>query len=639
MIKRWSLENFKPIHGDLDLHLGKVTVLAGLNSSGKSSVLQSILLVQQTLANQSLEKALILNGNSVQLGTFDGVRNDRAPTGPIGIGFELSLAEERRRSPVQRSTRYSRLYRGSGDPMRSVTVAATFTGAAQPVLGESALEAVRVALECADVVVYNDVASFIQRTPASPLIDVPGDRVSPAEVHAHIQRIDEQETQTFLQGVRESFLRFVPYRDGDNYTVNISNKSAAKQPVQLLLAHLAHFLPNRFVAKFNIQQRQRREVSEAIQLYMISVFESDYPLSPFGRTVVEQLRSRPVDGDLGTRIKEIVEKTKSKPFPGGTAADLLQWAHNTSLRGRAKSAFTSDIQEAVYQSVIEDLHIDDETGNGLGLENTNSAYGAEFIEAATQEINSYFTSMIRYLGPLRADPQAAQGFAPSSEPDDVGSKGEYAAAVYDANKRQRITWWNPSSEQQVEGSLEEAMSTWVRHIGVAHRVSTREAGLSGVSWMIQSKPQLAERPLPAVGVGVSQVLPILVAGLLAPIGVLMLIEQPELHLHVQAQARLGDFFLGLARVGKQCIIETHSDCLVNQFRYHMVREGTETRESILIYFVEQDDQGDSRISSIQVSDSGNILNWPVGFFDESLHQESLITREAVLARAGRVRDA
>jgi predicted ATPase len=115
----------------------------------------------------------------------------------------------------------------------------------------------------------------------------------------------------------------------------------------------------------------------------------------------------------------------------------------------------------------------------------------------------------------------------------------------------------------------------------------------------------------------------------------MLIEQPELHLHARAQARLGDFFLGLTRVGKQCIIETHSDCLVNQLRLHMVKDGPSARENIAIYFVEQDERGDARFVPVEISATGNIVNWPDGFFDESLHQEDRITREAVLARANR----
>ena len=58
MLTRWMLENFKPIRERLDLPTAPLPVLAGLNSSGKSSFLQSILLVSQTLANQKLDEPL-----------------------------------------------------------------------------------------------------------------------------------------------------------------------------------------------------------------------------------------------------------------------------------------------------------------------------------------------------------------------------------------------------------------------------------------------------------------------------------------------------------------------------------------------------------------------------------------------------
>jgi len=285
--------------------------------------------------------------------------------------------------------------------------------------------------------------------------------------------------------------------------------------------------------------------------------------------------------------------------------------------------------------VAEQLSTSPHFNGSAGLETIRGQYELETLDSGARHITNFLTAMVRYLGPLRADPQTAQRFAPSSEPDDVGAKGEYAAAVYDANRAQRIVWWHPTEGNQVTSSLAEAMDAWVRHLGVAHRVSTAEAGLSGVSWMIQPLPESRERTLPSVGVGVSQVLPILVAGLLAPTGALLLFEQPELHLHARAQARLGDFFLGLSKVGKQCLIETHSDCLVNQFRYQIVSRSVSEEEDIVIYFIEQDEQGDAHFVPVEISERGNIVNWPDGFFDESLHQEDRITRASVLARTPR----
>ncbi|GHO97529.1 hypothetical protein KSF_075770 [Reticulibacter mediterranei] len=112
---------------------------------------------------------------------------------------------------------------------------------------------------------------------------------------------------------------------------------------------------------------------------------------------------------------------------------------------------------------------------------------------------------------------------------------------------------------------------------------------------------------------------------------MLVIEQPELHLHPRIQSRLGDFFLGLAHCGKQCVIETHSENLVNQLRYHMVQTSEQKQSRCAIYFATQDEQGTTTFEPVQISPRDNILNWPEGFFDETLLQQEQIT-EAVLRK-------
>jgi hypothetical protein len=74
------------------LELFPVTVLSGLNSSGKSTVIQSIRLIAQTLRNQSLGRPLILNGYDIQLGDFSSICNSRFLSQEIVIGFDLNAS-------------------------------------------------------------------------------------------------------------------------------------------------------------------------------------------------------------------------------------------------------------------------------------------------------------------------------------------------------------------------------------------------------------------------------------------------------------------------------------------------------------------------------------------------------------------
>jgi predicted ATPase len=153
--------------------------------------------------------------------------------------------------------------------------------------------------------------------------------------------------------------------------------------------------------------------------------------------------------------------------------------------------------------------------------------------------------------------------------------------------------------------------------------------------MIEPRAGAPPRPLPSVGVGVSQVLPILVAGLLAPSGGLLLFEQPELHLHARAQARLADFFLALAEDGVQCVVETHSETLVNQFRYRIVEHQASVAASTKMYFVSQNESGHATFERVTIDEFGSIANWPDGFFDETMLLQDRIMSVSLRQRARR----
>ncbi len=127
-------------------------------------------------------------------------------------------------------------------------------------------------------------------------------------------------------------------------------------------------------------------------------------------------------------------------------------------------------------------------------------------------------------------------------------------------------------------------------------------------------------------------------GLLAPENTLLIIEEPEVTLHPGVQARLGDFFVGLSKCKKQCLIETHSENLVSQLRYHIVQAGGMEKSDCMVYFVDQDEKGAAKFEQVEISPNGNILNWPDGFFDETMHQEDRITAASLRKRAHKVKN-
>jgi predicted ATPase len=119
-----------------------------------------------------------------------------------------------------------------------------------------------------------------------------------------------------------------------------------------------------------------------------------------------------------------------------------------------------------------------------------------------------------------------------------------------------------------------------------------------------------------VGFGLTYSLPIVVSCLAAPEGALLLLENPEAHLHPQGQAALGELISRSASDGVQVIVETHSDHLLNGMRLAVKRHQIERERVALHFFTRSIETGEASIQSPAVLDNGRLSNWPEGFFDQ-----------------------
>ena len=117
------------------------------------------------------------------------------------------------------------------------------------------------------------------------------------------------------------------------------------------------------------------------------------------------------------------------------------------------------------------------------------------------------------------------------------------------------------------------------------------------------------------GFGITQVLPIIVAALSIPRGSLMLIENPEVHLHPAGQALMGQFLADVAQSGIQVIVETHSDHVLNGVRRAVKAERIPAQD-VMIHFLRARAAGAPQVLSPALDNSGNIDAWPEGFFDQ-----------------------
>lgn len=124
-----------------------------------------------------------------------------------------------------------------------------------------------------------------------------------------------------------------------------------------------------------------------------------------------------------------------------------------------------------------------------------------------------------------------------------------------------------------------------------------------------------------VGIGVSQVLPVLVALLVAKPGQLVYIEQPELHLHPRAQAALANILADAAKRGVRVVIETHSELLLLAVQ-SLVAERQLSPDLVKLHWFTRGDDGMTKISSADLDEAGAFGDFPEDFSDVSLKLES-----------------
>ena len=158
-----------------------------------------------------------------------------------------------------------------------------------------------------------------------------------------------------------------------------------------------------------------------------------------------------------------------------------------------------------------------------------------------------------------------------------------------------------------------------RSSGLFDEISVRSFGKSdGDPFQIQirkfgKRRKGPWRNLTDVGYGVSQALPMLVEMLRPDAAGMFLMQQPEVHLHPQAQAALATLFCEVAAGGRQLVVETHSDYIIDRVRMD-VRDGKTglKPEDVSILYFEPGDL-DVKIHSIRLDEMGNVLDAPPGY--------------------------
>ena len=221
-----------------------------------------------------------------------------------------------------------------------------------------------------------------------------------------------------------------------------------------------------------------------------------------------------------------------------------------------------------------------------------------------------------YLNAERQGPRLNQDTHFYDYPN-VGFHGEYTAQIlsacnYDAVEESR------SYKQFLEGvRLQHYVNSWLRYILDGLEITSYTDPVSQISRMeISNRFSKEANVLPTnTGFGITYVLPIIVTGLLAPKGRLFIVENPEAHLHPAAQSRIGYFLAQIAGCGVNVVVETHSDHVLNGMQL-AVAASLISPEDVSINYLSIVER-EVRVQELSVLPTGEISQWPKGFFDQS----------------------
>lgn len=226
-----------------------------------------------------------------------------------------------------------------------------------------------------------------------------------------------------------------------------------------------------------------------------------------------------------------------------------------------------------------------------------------------------------YLGAERLGPRDVLG-ASAAEVADVGSRGEFVAQVLASAYRSAVSAGRLEGSKphaQMPGLLHQT-ERWMTKIVRPIQIDAEWFPNTSVTRLRFKAPgALTEwTRAPNAGFGISYALPIVVAALRAEVGGLLLVENPEAHLHPAGQSSIGGFLAQVAADGVQILMETHSDHVLNGIRV-AVADGRAalSPEQVAIHFFRAEGEDGPMLESMELRRTGQLSAWPAGFFDQT----------------------
>ena len=605
-LRSWALRDFKSV-ADADIDFAPLTVLVGANSAGKSTVMQSLLMVAQAADDAPSGGDFPLNGPLVELGDFADVCRAGCARG-ARISVACTVVPDG-----------AMAHAGGASPDTAIRWSVELDGNRTAETGAAVVRSAQLETRDVDGRAIVFAADRLRRAGGKGVPVTSARRRSdplPLSGAVATENADRGETRTRTGGLHHrGGIPTAIFSEADGNLVRVEVWVSRVRDGLLGGQRRGHTDWDRIRAAAGVDGGSATAMSENPETIKRAVLACDRMIE----TIVEGMRSPEGDG-----------------YPSGARAARLAAAVTDLRRDARRGGFADVLQRLVSDRKFVD-EILDRVGPGEPVarpaaDEPDAGSVVRRLQSAGSWLADFMAGRIVHLGPLRQDPQQQYPATQAGPRGSVGAKGEFALAVLHKHARRMVICPLDGGGYAEEMALSEAVNYWLGQLGLGCSVTTVQRPRLGLEPQVRMENVGRDLGLTGVGVGVSQILPVLVLCLVAEPGSVVLLEQPELHLHPGIQQRLGDFLLACVESGRQVIVETHSDHLVTRLRRRIAEDDTDSLcRSIAVVFAEREG-GRTTLRTLEPNRFGGLELWPAGFFDGGAEDARALVESAMRKR-------
>lgn len=647
-LRKWRLGSFKSINEASEVDLAPLTVIVGANSAGKSSLIQSILLMAQNATSQFREVTPQLRGNIelnsylVQLGTMKetvcdfSVRKNRKFSLEIG---GLWYTGDRPITHFQ-----NRALSGNRESRREATIEREVGGVILD--WETEFVPQDNNKDSGIAVVHESLASIFingkkeQSVTAKSRRQLPGFEVTRSKYeHFSFEHssILNSLNKIEIEGAKEDDSSRSYSEENDAVCFRAGLPVSGLKLVNIVDYIFQHQASLYYDAKDRGFEYEGTSLVETELMSTESLFETlesaaDAFLEELVKMARAILQQDQVADDMN--IAMLSKKVEQSPLimPQRIPfAYLVRPGRSDLYEDRKLEAdnFFALVRSKLNRQFANSEWIEKEVLCSADGRRTRAPIYKNSITASVIELwNRYLSESVLYLGPLRAAPKDTYGLGSGSVNSNIplGESGEYLAkTLFNERTPKRYPILENGELRPHRITLEEAVSAWYQELCITpdmeDSIQVQPPSRQGYQLSI------GQRTLANVGFGVSQILPVIALCLMAPPGSIVLLEQPELHLNPGMQQKLADFLLSMAKTGRQIIVETHSEYLITRLRRNAA-SNLDDHKYFGIIFAERDPSTGTQYRPVSVNAFGDLSEWPKGFFDQVADDLRVLMRKA-----------